>query len=59
YALVSGRPHRASGQLANHVLEVMASVYEASESGAHVQLQSRVERPAPLPVGLLAGTLDQ
>ncbi|NWG15932.1 MAG: Gfo/Idh/MocA family oxidoreductase [Chloroflexi bacterium] len=58
YGLVYGRPHRASGQLANHVLDVMASLYDASESGAHVMVQSRAERPAPLPLGLLPGTLD-
>ncbi|MBC6937622.1 MAG: gfo/Idh/MocA family oxidoreductase [Chloroflexi bacterium] len=59
YGLVYGRPHRASGQLANHVLDVMVSLYDASESGAHVMVQSRVERPAPLPLGLLPGTLDR
>ncbi len=59
YALLSGRPHRASGQLAHHVLDIMESIYDASSSGTHVQLQSTVERPAPLPLGLLAGTLDQ
>jgi predicted dehydrogenase len=58
HALVYARPHRASGQLANHVLDVMDSLYDASDSGAHVIIQSHVERPAPLPMGLMAGTLD-
>ena len=36
YALRSGRPHRASGELAYHVLDVMQSFAEASASGRHV-----------------------
>src|SRR6185295_10254952 len=40
YALRSGRPHRASGELAYHVLEVMRSFAEASAHGRHVELGS-------------------
>ncbi len=58
YALSSGRPHRASGDLAFHVLDLMHSFVEASESDRHVMLDSGVARPAPLPVGLPAGQLD-
>ena len=59
YALRSGRPHRVSGALAYHVLDVMCASLEASESGSHIEIQSSVERPAPLPLGLLPGTLDE
>jgi predicted dehydrogenase len=58
YALRSGRPHRASGDLAYHVLDLMHAVHDASHSGQHVTLNSTVERPAPLPLGLMPGTLD-
>ncbi len=58
YALQSGRPHRASGSLAFHVLDLMHSFVEASDSGCHVTLNSGVPRPAPLPVGLPARQLD-
>lgn len=58
YALQSGRAHRASGRMAYHVLEAMHSFLEASEAGRHIELTSRCGQPAPLPVGLPAGTLD-
>jgi predicted dehydrogenase len=52
------RPHRASGELAYHVLEAMLAVHLASERGAHVVLQSTVAKPKALPVGLPPGELD-
>ncbi|MDA0336721.1 MAG: Gfo/Idh/MocA family oxidoreductase, partial [bacterium] len=58
YGLRSGRPHRSSGELAYHVLELMHAFHTASASGAHVRIESHVERPAALPMGLLAGRLD-
>lgn len=58
YALRSGRPHRANGELAYHVLDLMYAFHDSSETGAHVVVQSAPDRPAPLPVGLLAGRLD-
>jgi predicted dehydrogenase len=59
YALRSGRPHRASGELAYHVLDVMHAFHDSSEQGRHIELQSTCERPAPLPMGLRHGTLDE
>ena len=47
-AIRHGRPHRASGALALHVLEVMEAFGRSSESGRHVAIETRVERPAPL-----------
>ena len=58
YALRSGRPHRASGELTFHVLDVMLSIEESSESGRHINLESSCTRPAPLPLGLAPYTLD-
>ncbi len=59
YALHYGRPHRASGEMAFHVLDIMSAFDEASQGGKHVALESRCTQPAPLPLGLLQGTLDQ
>jgi predicted dehydrogenase len=56
--IATGRPHRASGELAFHVLEIMAAFEEASTSGRAVEIKSTCERPAALPVGLNLGELD-
>jgi predicted dehydrogenase len=58
YALRSGRPHRASGELAYHVLDLMHAFHDASAEERHIAPQSSCARPAPLPVGLAQGTLD-
>jgi len=47
-ALQTGEPHRANGELAYHVLDVMHALHESSESGQHVEIESTCERPAPL-----------
>ena len=54
----TGREHRCNGRLAHHVLEIMASFGRSSDEGRHVVLESRPERPAPLPTGLADGELD-
>ena len=59
YAIQSGRPHRASGDLGYHVLETMWSFLDASASGTHYQLQSTVARPAPLDATLPDDMLDE
>jgi predicted dehydrogenase len=59
YALRYGREHRASGLLAFHVLDLMLAFHEASEEGRHIEIGSSCVQPAPLPVGLKTGTLDQ
>jgi predicted dehydrogenase len=48
-ALRSGRPQRASGELAYHVLDLMHAFHDASAEGRHVELQSTCARPAALP----------
>jgi predicted dehydrogenase len=58
YALRSGRPHRASGELAYHVLDVMHAALESSATGRHVELMSSCDRPAPLPAGIAERELD-
>ena len=58
YALRSGRKHRASGELAYHVLDVMHATLETALEGKHIEIQSTCERPEPLPLGLQHGLLD-
>ncbi len=59
YALRSGRPHRANGEMAYHVLDVMEAIEDACGQGKHIDIGSTCEKPAPLPLGLLPGTLDK
>ena len=47
-AIRADRPHRASGALALHVLEVMQAFQTSSDEGRAVKSQTRPERPAPL-----------
>jgi predicted dehydrogenase len=48
YAIDQGRPHRANGELAYHVLEVMEGILWSGQSGQPYVVQTRVERPQPL-----------
>jgi predicted dehydrogenase len=50
FALRSGRPQRASGELAYHVLDLMHAFHDASAHGRHIDITSTCERPAPLPL---------
>ncbi|MES2202138.1 MAG: Gfo/Idh/MocA family oxidoreductase [candidate division FCPU426 bacterium] len=57
-AIQNGRPHRANGDMALHVLECMQSFLESSASGGHKTMETKCQRPAPLPLGLRNGTVD-
>ncbi len=58
YAVRTGRPYRATGELAYHVLDTMVAFHDASDQSRHIELQSTCDRPAPLPTGLAEGSLD-
>lgn len=47
-AIESGRPHRASGELAYHVLDAMHAVLDAGRERRFVEVTSTCERPAPM-----------
>ena len=49
-AIAEGRPHRASAQLATHVVDVARSILASCESGSAVAIASTAERPDALPV---------
>jgi predicted dehydrogenase len=50
-AIHQGRPHRANGDLALHVLEVLDAVEQSSIEGRHIMIESPCERPEALPLG--------
>ena len=47
-AIVDDRPHRANGDIALHVLAVMAGILEAATEGRRVAISPACERPSPL-----------
>ena len=58
-AVQSGRRHRANGDLAAHIVDIMQAFGESSDTGKHIELVTRCEQPAALPSNLAAGELDR
>ncbi len=50
--ITSGQPHRASGELAYHVLELMEALLAAADLGRRIEITSTCQRPEALPVPL-------
>lgn len=59
YAIQSGRPHRVSGDLAYHVVDIMQALEESAAQGKHIDIQSTLDQPAAIPAGLADGVLDE
>jgi predicted dehydrogenase len=59
YAVLFKRQHRASGDMAYHVLEIMVGFMESSKTGRVYRLQSSCERPQPLPADLPEFVLNE
>ncbi len=57
-AIASGRPHRASGELAAHVLDAMQAFLDASNTGTAVTLATTCAQPAPMPMNLRDGEVE-
>ena len=53
-----GRPHRASGEMALHVLEMMTAIVRSSDEGRRIEMTSTCGRPAPLRSGLALNAFD-
>jgi predicted dehydrogenase len=51
YAMRSGRPHRANGEMAYHVLDIIESFVQSASEGKHILLSSTCARPQPLKSG--------
>lgn len=54
-AILENRPHRASGEQAFHVLEIMHGFHEAASLGKHYDMQSTYNRPAGVNETLVTG----
>jgi predicted dehydrogenase len=52
-AMREDRPHRASGAMGLHVLDIMHAVHEASSAERYATLRFPVDRPEPFPVDAL------
>jgi predicted dehydrogenase len=50
-AIVSGRPHRANGEMALHVVDAMQGFLESAEQGRAIELGTTCERPAAMQGG--------
>ena len=57
HAIRSNRAHRANGDLALHVLEVMEAFHTAAETARTIEITTAVVRPAPLSDSLVDGRL--
>ncbi len=51
WAIVNDRPHRASADLALHVLDVMTSLERAAVDGRTIEIETSCVQPAALPQG--------
>ncbi|HEY6570645.1 MAG TPA: Gfo/Idh/MocA family oxidoreductase [Candidatus Limnocylindrales bacterium] len=54
-AIAAGRPHRASGALAYHVLDVLLATEASANEGRPIAVASTCARPEPLPDPRLGG----
>jgi len=57
-AILTKRDHRASGERAYAVLDIMQGFIDASDAGKAYNIKAKYTRPAPLPTGLQLGELD-
>lgn len=58
-AIRSGRDHRANGDVAAHIVDIMQAFEESSDSGRHIDLTTRCEHPSALPANLAVGEMDE
>jgi predicted dehydrogenase len=57
-ALRNGRPHRTSGEMGAHVVDIINAIHESWDQGRRIDLQTTCTRPQPLPPGLTNWTID-
>jgi predicted dehydrogenase len=58
-AIKSKRMHRASGEMAAHVVDIINAIHEASAEGKHVELTTTCKQPKALPEGLENWKIDE
>jgi len=59
HAMHSGRLHRANGEMAYHVLDIIESFMQSATEGSHITLASTCDRPASLNPGSHSWEEDQ
>lgn len=47
-AIAQNRPHRASAEIALHVMEVIEAIRVSGETGQRIDINTRCDRPAPI-----------
>ena len=57
-AILTGRPHRASGERANHVLEIMEGVARSAAEDRSIAMTTPYDKPELFADGLREGELD-
>ena len=58
-AIAAGRPHRANGELALHVLEVMQATLDAASQRRTIDIETRVDKPLPMASEPFAANVEQ
>lgn len=58
HAIATGKPHRASGELAYHVLEAMLAFEKIGKEGGIYLMESTCEKPAALKIGTPKGLVE-
>ena len=56
-AIDSGRPNRASGELATHITEAIEGLIESAETESYYHMTTACERPEPLTPGMALGEI--
>ena len=54
-AVLSGRAHRASAEMAYHVLDLMWAFHDSAEAGQHMTIESSCALPEPMPLDPIFG----
>ena len=57
-AVRQGHEHRANAHVAYHVLDIMHSALDSSESERHIEINSAMTRPTPLREGIAPGCFE-
>jgi predicted dehydrogenase len=57
-AIGHGRPHRATGELGAHVVDILNAIHESADEGRRIELQTTCARPAALPPDRPDWTID-
>lgn len=53
WSILANRPHRASMEMACHVLEIVHGVFKSIENGTDYRMTTSFQKPEPLPEGFI------